>query len=1032
MRKLKEFRNYLILVKFLEDFFLFLSIFIVSITLCVFLKINFFFSFFSLFSFFHFLYFLKNLNNFKIAREIERKIPELDEKILTYLEFKDSEKERERMVAEKLEKFLENFDFKKAYPFSNILIKIKAFIYSLMYSLLLFSLFPYKFAEYYVGVSDSIFYLKIQPLKGTFFVPSSLNIKGIQFGERKFDKVFIEYKINKDKKIELMRKVNNYFTYSINIFEPCVLKYKIKAKGFESREAEIKFKERPFLKSWKVFLLRDTLYSPEKIFTFDSKFKILFDFSGDFDSGYIFINEEPIKKFYKKNFEFSFEGKEGFLNFVYFTDDKNTQEIQRIEIRKFLDEKPLIYVIFPPSDDKINEDMKIPFILYLMDDFSLKNLDLFFEFKENYSKRIKNYKNQKEDTVFYLLDLSHLSLLPGDTIRLWFSVEDRGLDGSSRVSKSRIYKFWVPTYLEIYKETEKEMEEGISFLKGEGKEVSDFYRDLKNIQEKIENLKEKKEFREIKEVIEEMEKSVEEMSRRFEEYSKKVSELLKRYPLDVELQEKLFELKELFNEIMTPELKKILEDIKEAIKKIDPEKLKEAYKNLVLNQEILKEQIERMKEFLEKVRQEIKLKELIERMKKMEEKMEGMIKDMEKISLSEFENLKEEMKNLSKDMEEISKSFKDEEKKIGEEIEEAKEEMEFANKDLETSKDMFSKGEKTCRGKMSSSKEHVRKAREKTEEALSNLLSMRNRISQEKLDEIFFSSLFLSENQGILTKKIEKKENIEDLEEEVFKNKETIRRFKDKVSEIAKINFMFPKKILNYVFSAHYKSEELYEKIKIFEFKDLKNISEEIENYLNLVSLEILKIKEEGQGGVSSALMEALKRLSDIIKEQSHINELTQSILPLEIGEAPSEEVLRSIERIAGMQKSLAEKLKEMLEELKGSEGTEELQGKLERIVEEMKKVSEEIEKGEVKREIVERQERILSRMLEIQRSVYKREFTQKRYAERPKPYTPMPSPKEIIEEDKIIKINLIKVLNSNIPYEDKKIFIDYLNSLLK
>ncbi len=1031
MKKLEEFKRYLILIKFLENLFLFLSIFTICGVLCILLKIKLFFLFISLLPFIYFLYFLKRLNNFKIAREIEKKIPELDEKIITYLEFKDSEKERERKIADKLEIFFEGFDFKRTYPLKNLFKKIKFFLYSFLYSLLFFSLFPYRFAEYYVGVESKDFYLKIQPLKGTFFVPLNLNIKGVPFGEKKFDKVFIEYKINKDKKIGIMRKVEGYYTYTINVFEPCTLKYKIKTDGFKSKEARITFKERPFLKSWKVFLSNDTLYSPEKVFTFDSNFKILFNFSGDFDSGYIFLNEEYFKKFHEKSFDVNFERKKGFLNFVYFTDDKKIPEMQKIEIGKVLDEKPFIYVIFPTSDDKINEDMKIPFALYLMDDFSLKNLDLFTQFKENYSKRIKNYKNQKEDTVFYLLDLSHLPLLPGDTVRLWFVVEDRGLDGSSRSSKSRIYKFWIPTYLEIYKETEKEMEEGISFLKGEGKEVSDFYRDLKNIEEKIEKIKEKKEFGEIKEMVEEIGKSIEKISERFEEYSKKVSELLKRYPLDIELQEKLFELKELFNEIMTPELKKILEEIKEAIKKLDPEKLKEAYKNLVLNQEILKEKIEQMKEFLERVRQEIKLKEMVERMKKIEDKMERIIKDMEKIAISEFENLKEEMKNLSKEMEDISKGFKDKEKRVGEEIMEAKEEIESGSKDFEKGEELFLHGEKNCKGKISSSKEHVKKAREKTEKALSDLLAMRSKISQEKLEEIFFSSLFLSENQKRITEKIEKRENIEDLEEEIFKNKETIRRFKDKVSEIAKVNLMFPKKVLNYVFSTYYKSEELYEKIKIFEIKDLKNISEEMENYLTLICLEILKMEEGGQGA-SSALLEALKRLSEMIKEQSRINELTQSILPFEIGEAPSEEMLRKVERIAVMQRSLAEKLKEMLEEIKGAQGPEEFQGKLEKIMEEMKKISEEIERGEVKREIIERQERILSRMLEIQRSVYKREFTQKRYAERPKPYTPLPSPKEIIEEDKIIKINLIKVLNSNIPYEDKKIFIDYLNSLLK
>ncbi len=1032
MKRLEEFKRHLFLIKFFETLFISLTILTIFLILSPFLKIRFYIFFLSLLPFLNFFYSLKKLNYFKIAREIERKIPLLDEKIITYIEFKDSKDEKKRKIAGNLEKLFENFNFKEVYPLKNLFDKTKIFLYSLIYFLLFLSLFPYKFAEYFMVNRKTSFYLKTEPEKGIFFVPYNLNIKSIPIGEKKIDKVYIEYNFGNKKFYNLMKEIDNNFIYSINIFEPCIFKYKLKANGFKTKEKELIFKERPFLKSWKVFLENDTLYSPDKIFTFGKKFKIHFYFSGDFDSGYVFLNNDILKKFKDKEVDVEIKG-EGFINFSYFIYDKKIEEKELIEIKRGEDSPPFIYVIFPQHDDKINEDLKIPFILYLFDDFSLRSIDLFYEFKGINSKRIKNYINEKEDTLYYIFDVSHLSLLPGDTIKLFFEVYDRGREGISKSSRSKIYKFWIPTYTEIYKETEKEMEEGISFLKGEGKEVSDFLKDLEKFKEKMENLKEKKERGEIKEAIEGIEKSIEEMSKRFEEYSKRAEELLKRYPLDMELQEKIFKLKELFDEVLTPELKKIFEEIKEAIKKIDSEKLKEAYKNLLLNQEILKKEIERMIELLEKVRQEVKLKELIERMKKIEEKMEGMVKDLEKFSLKDFEEIEEKMKEISKEMENLSKSFKGDEKRIGEKIGEAKGDIERGLEDFSLSKNLFSQGKKSlCKGKFSSSKENVEKAREKLQSALEELFSMRKNIFKEKLEEIFFSSIFLSQKEKDVEEKIEKREeNIEEVEGEILNNKEALRRFKDRVLEISRENIDFPRKVLNYAFSAYYKSEELYEKVKILEFEKLKEIVLEIENYLNLVALEILKIRGEGEGSASSALMEALRRLSEMAKEQSHINALTQSLFPIEIGEAPSEEFLRSLKRIAGMQKGLAEKLKELLKEIEGR-GESSLEEKMGKIIEEMEKVAKEIEKGEIKREVLERQERILSRMLELQRSVYKREFTQKRYAERPKPYEPLKPPEKIISEDEIIKINLIKVLNSNIPYEDKKIFIDYLNSLIK
>lgn len=1041
MGKVKAFRKHFLSLKLIENLFISCSIFIVFIILCVFTGIP---GYFALFGFaiplIFFIRTLTNSSNFKIARYIEKSIPELDEKIITYLEFRNSKNARERQIAHSLERTFEKYDFKKAYPVSMIIRKFKIFVYSLTYFFLFISLFPGEFARYHVGVGYPPLYLKTRPHEGVFFVPGTIHIKTIPYG-RKVEKIFIEYQIGQNKNKDLMKKLNGFFTYSVNAFKPAILTYKVKTKGFTGKEYRIVLKEKPFLKLWTVYIQmpdgkKDTLYLPDRVnFVEGASVKIKFEFGGDFDSGYVFMNTNLIKKFYDRNTEVDFKDESGTIKFVYFTENIKIEDLQKIELVKGKDLPPFIYVVFPPFDQEISEDMKVPFVLYVMDDLSLKYIDLNYKFKTKDLKRIKNYKEQKEDTVFYNLDLSHLPLLPGDTVEVWFEVADRGLKGKSQISKSRVYRFWVPTYTEIYQETSGEMEEQISFLKGEGKEVGEFLKDLKSFQKKMSQLKDKKEFEQIKDMVENLERSLEQMSQRFEEYSKKVQNLLKRQPLDAELQEKLFKLRELFKDIMTPEFEKIFEDLKKALKSMNPEKLKEAYKNLMLNQELLKEQIERTLELLEKVKQEVKLKEFIQKMKEMKERMEGMEKKTQDLSLKDFEDLKSKMQKLSEEMKDLSESFKGEEKKVGEQLKEGEESLEKSLSELNLSMNMQLQGKMgECKGRMGSSKKSLQQARQKTEEALENLLSMRNKLRAKELENIFFSTIFLSEKQSEISEQIKRKEeDIAEVEEEIINNRESLRRFKEDILKVARKNLTFPRSILNYAFSAYFKSEELYEKSIILEFDGMEKVSGEIKDYLTLLALEILRLRGEGQGGgASQALMQALKKLSKLAKEQSHINALTQSLLPLDTGEVPSEEFLKSVQRIAGMQKSLAEQLKEVLETIKKTGGTEGLEKQIEKALEEMQKVAEEIEKGEIKREILERQERILSRMLEAQRSIYKREFTKKRYAERPKPYRPLPPPQKAIEEDEIIRRSIIKVLNSNMSYEEKKIFIDYLNSLLK
>jgi hypothetical protein len=153
--------------------------------------------------------------------------------------------------------------------------------------------------------------------------------------------------------------------------------------------------------------------------------------------------------------------------------------------------------------------------------------------------------------------------------------------------------------------------------------------------------------------------------------------------------------------------------------------------------------------------------------------------------------------------------------------------------------------------------------------------------------------------------------------------------------------------------------------------------------------------------------------------------------MPIPIPSPLSAEQLSALQRILGRQRSLRERLEEMMKGLPEKPG---LTSAMEGIIDEMKKIEEDMEKLNITRELVEREEKVFHRLLDVERSIRKKEAEEKREREVGKEFKieerPI-LPKDLGEKKRVLQEELLNALRENYPREYYRLIKEYFDALL-
>ena len=657
-------------------------------------------------------------------------------------------------------------------------------------------------------------------------------------------------------------------------------------------------------------------------------------------------------------------------------------------------------------------DKRLYFNGFIKDDYGFNKLNFIYGFINNSDSTnntnsiigIPIIKNTDQYEFYHFFDLDKINVSPGDEVEYYFEVWDNDAINGSKVTRSHKMIFIAPSLEEIEKSTEKsnteikdQLKEAIDETKKLQKEIEDLSKKL--VDKKSLNWQDKQQISDLLNKQDEIKNKIENINKL--NLDKNLKEQQYRQ-FDEEIVKKQEELSELFEKIMTDEMKKMFEELQKLLEEVDKNKVNEMLEQMELTNEDIKDQLDRNLELFKQIEFEQKLSETIEKLEKLAE---------EQKELSEkTEDKKNDIDKLKEGQDEIDNKFDDFKKDI-DELNEMNNELEEPNKldntdkeeeeiqeELDNSKNSL---EKNRRKKASGSQGNASKKMDKLSKSLSemqmdmNMEQMGEDINA--LREILENILQLSFDQEDLifeinstqiadpkyVKLIQKQNRLKDdlsmVEDSLFalsKRQMKIKPFITKEINSIEQNFEKAIKQLN---NRRVQSAASRQQYILTSLNNLSLLLDEIlkqmqKSFQNQCSGQGSQCNKPGQGKPSAKSMRQMQE--QLNKQMQQLKEGMSS--PGKTGQKPGQKSMsEQLARLAAEQSAIRNQMQQYAEELKAENG--EGSGELNKVLKDMEQTETDLVNKMISLQTLKRQEEILTRLLKSEKAEREREKEERR-----------------------------------------------------
>jgi hypothetical protein len=735
---------------------------------------------------------------------------------------------------------------------------------------------------------------------------------------------------------------------------------------------------------------------------------------------------------------------------------KNQDPIE-YKITKIDDQYPLVEILEPGHDQDLTENMRVPLLIRISDDYGFSSLKLSYQIvsegEETEEKTIKidiPNNNRSAMDVEYLWNLSHYPLVPGDLVRYKAVIFDNDTFLGPKKAESKTYSVRLPSLDEIVAEVEREQEGQVedleSLLRGQRelkKKIEDLSRELDRTSGLDLDWQKRQQMEDILEKQQKLAQDLRDVAKRMDENIEKIEE---NKLAALETIEKLWEIRELMKEIMTPELKEAMRKLAEALKNIDPELLKQAAEKMEISQEELLKRLDRTIALLKRMQAEQKLENLIkmaERMSETQNEINQNAQASEKEKLPELSSAEKELKQDLDSFEEKMQEFADLAKEISllppEEIDKLQRMAEESGvkADMEQMISQLSgmnksgalKSGKSCSKKLKDMGNRLKSTKEKMQ------LEMKKEIV-EAIKKSLYDLFGLSDTQEGVFEQTEQLERADMELRTLARDQQNLKAGATRVAEdldtLAQKTIFIGSDVRRFmalsVASMDKATRDLEERRGEIALDEQKEAVYD----LNVTARKLMQALNAAQKSCSGSGMEKMfDQMQKMCNKQSGINQKTE-----QLGMCGGPSMQLSLSEQAAMQRLAAEQeaIRKSLGQLEKEFGNRsEILGRLGDLGEEMKKVVGDFERLHVDQSTIERQKKILSRLLDAEKSIRKRDFSKKRRAEVGEDVS-RPSPKELppdlFQPGQMAKDDLSKFLEEAYPKEYEQLIKEYFKAL--
>ena len=963
---------------------------------------------------------------------ISNHFPEIKDKLINILELKEQKNNKvlvEASINQKAEK-IKIFPFRKAVQYKQNVKYLKYAVPIFIVFIALFLISPSLFKE----SSKRIVNFKheyIEPAPFSFsLLNDTLNLKrGDNFtaklkvkGNYIPKEVFINYSGN-NFLMKPQKNSKSEFSYEFRNLNNSVDFY-FSAQNINSQKYKINVLPSPMILNFYVFVdvpkytgEQDTTYKNigDIVVPFGSKLKWKF-ISKNVDSLCLISETNRIKtKQVNSIYEYT---KPIYKNINYSVSAANQYFINRNLINFNISVIPDLY---PSISVQELKDTANYFISYfkgvINDDYGIDKLKFNFRLvpkdTPEHSKSIKyksnylQYNNgELKQEFFYSFNFNSLKANDNKIIQYYFEVWDNDGVSGSKSSRTQIMTFKVPSFKEINefensanKNIKDKLDKSMSL-------VEEIQKDLKKLREKnldgnstdwenkqmLQNILEKQDL--LKQLTDEIALENKEKNKMQHQLNEEDKEILKKQE----------EIQDLLNELMTDELKKLMEELKKLQEKFNDKMINDLLEKNEFSYEEMKERLDRTKEILKREQLEQKVNKTIDELNKLSEEQKKL---SEQTLNKEFkkDDLKKKQQNIENRFDEIKKEY-DKAKEINDElkspmnIDDFKKEEEEINNEFEKSKSSLEKGKES---KASKSQQQNSKNMKKMADDMQSMMQSNSASKEgedmESLRKILDNLITFSFKQEELRNNFKNIRNSNpkyiDLTDEQLSLKEDFIIINDSLKSLSSRVQQISKPILDEVYKINSKLRDvpsLFEKRQISRARQMQSEIMTSSNNLALLLSEVINQMKKSQSGSGSGSgkskpkkgqqkpgdgkkkgMQDLKSMQEGLKKQ-----MQQMLKDMKSGKGKSGS--------KGQNKQLAKMLAQQeifRQMMKDMNAKFSLNPETQKILREIDKIAEENQKDIVNRritpELINRQKRIETRLLEAEKAENKRKKENKR-----------------------------------------------------
>lgn len=668
------------------------------------------------------------------------------------------------------------------------------------------------------------------------------------------------------------------------------------------------------------------------------------------------------------------------------------------------------------SDSTSNKQMY--FTGEISDDYGLTTLRFKYKLEKKGQATPSTYNQEniffsKSNSISnfnYFWDLRALNVSPGDKLSYFFEVWDNDGVNGSKSSRSNMQYYNLPGEDQLKQKAEKSNEQLKNKMEQTMNDASKLQQEAKELKEKMLRKQElgwedRKQIEQMVQKQQDLQKNISDIQNQF----KQNQELQKEFSdLDPKLAEKQEKLQELFDQVMSEEMKELFEKMQSMMEKMDKEEMMDQLDDMEMSSEQLENELDRMYELFKKFELEQKMEETLDKLEELAQE-QADLREKNESGDKDYESQQEKQNELSSEIEKVKEDIE----KMKELSKEANEPMEMS--DIEKALDQAKQESENAEGELSKknskkASQNQQSAQQKMQEAAESLSSKMQNMQQQQMGEDLQALRQLLENLVILSHDQEalslKSSRISTNQPEYVqivrdqnKLKDNVVIVKDSLIALSKRVFelqTFINKELasldkNLENSIEYLAERKVKQASVSQQNSMTNLnnlalmlSEAMDQMQQQMAQQMPGTQQcqngkQGQGKPKPSLSQMQQQMNQQLQDmQQKMQGKGEKPDGKEKGSGQGG-MSKEMAKMAAKQAAIREALRQLdQKENKNGEGS---LGDLQKLQEEMDKTETDLVNKQITNEMIQRQQEILTKLLDAEEAMRERELDKERKA---------------------------------------------------